>query len=487
MPDPTYEVAIDFDDDGSFATSGDNVTADVIAGRGVVVTRGRDQIREIAPPRAARVDLSLDNSGAAYDVGTDLVSDLPLRIRASYGGTNYDLFRGRIRQTQLYPMVADQRVEVRALGPLAKLAGRSGRSTALYQNITTNIALGHILDAYDIASGDRAFDTGKTTLRWWWLDATVAPLDAMNRLLATEGPGAAIYEGKDSDVGKIVFKNRHARVTETRSTAVQSTIRGATTEPIMHAIRYLDGEGDVINSATMEQITRSLATLAVVWTLGETVTLAALETKKFEAHQTDRTPFSAAVLVADTDYVIASGALTTASLNRTSGSVVTVTLTAGGAGASVTGLQVRAQSSNVATLSDVTNVLVPTDATPKRALPTRVHPWAEIDRNDAQTLMDSYVSFFQIPRPKIEVDIIGNRHADALVAVLARDVGDRVRVISSKGAIDVQGHIEQVRHRIGNPQYAKQIVVTFGIEKATALVFPFALDTSKLGDDVLWF
>ena len=318
----TFIVGIDTNGDGDYADSGEDVSSSLRAAQGINITRGRDQEREIAPARAGTASYTLDNRSGTYKPGTAYDQGQKSRITANYSATLYPLFEGRIeefaRHAQRDGTPESQSVAVKLIGPLSLLANRRGLSTQVYTNIDTGTAIQHVLEAAGLTSSDWSLDTGKTTLLYWWLDPSDTLMDALNAIVATEGPGAAVYEGHGSNVGKVIFKNRHAVATETVSTAVQATFRGTGTEPLMSGqFGYNDGQRDRINSASCSIYVRATDSVAVLWTYGRTVTLAAGESQIFEVRYSSRGPFTGALTpVAATDYTVSAGSLTAVSLNR---------------------------------------------------------------------------------------------------------------------------------------------------------------------------
>lgn len=486
MARATYEVAFDLDGDDVFETV---VTSDVIPagreprGKFVTTDRGQDQTRPLAPPRAGSASLTLKNDSGDYDAGGTLQAGREVRVRATYSAVTYDLFRGVLSQPKQSPVGTRPQVEVTALGSLSRLARRKV-STALYSNITTDVAIGHLLDAAGFPAALRDLDTGLTTLDWWWLDDEDA-MQAIAALKATEGPGAAIYE---DGTGAIVFKNRNARVLDARSSTVQTTFRSTAggTEPLLSGqTDYDPGIKDVVNICTLEVKSRAAQTLGQVWALGSTITLGAGETRTYAARQSSGDPFTAAVAPSSAagDYTVSAGSLTTTpTIDRTSGASVTITVgPAGVGGATITGLRLRAQSVAVTTATVVTNTV---DTSVSRAqygdrtfpLPIR----AEIDVDVAQDFANAVVGFYQDGRPTAQVTLRAN-HADArMTAALTREVGDRVRLI--QGALDTEMHVEQVRHEISAPSVH---TTTLALEAADGSTY-FVLDESLLdSDDVL--
>ena len=133
----------------------------------------------------------------------------------------------------------------------------------------------------------RHLDAGQTTLEFWWLDDEDA-MGALTALKATEGPGAALYE---DGTGAVTFKSRHARLLDSRSTAIQTTLRTAAgaTEPLASLpFAYDPGTRDVVNQVTTTVKRRALATADYLWQTQEPyATITPGETKKITTRLSD--------------------------------------------------------------------------------------------------------------------------------------------------------------------------------------------------------
>ena len=333
----------------------------------------------------------------------------------------------------------------------------------------------------------RHLDEGKTTLDWWWLDKQDA-MGALNTLKATEGPGAAVYE---DGTGAITFKGRHARLTETRSTTIQTTFRTAAgaAEPLASLpFAYDPGTRDVVNQATVDVNVRTLAALAQVWALGSTVVLGVNETRKYVARQSDGDPFTAAVAPdsGGGDYTVSVGALASVpTIDRTSGSSVTITLVGGAAGATVTGLRLRAQSLDVTSTTTVASTIDVTAS--QTAYGVRTFPLpirADISVSVAQDLVNAIVGYQQDGRATATVTVRGIQSAERLTAALAREVSDRVRIVHAGSGLDADFYVEHIAFEVRAPA---SHVTAFACEETGAATF-FVLDTSTLdGGDVIGF
>ena len=294
------------------------------------------------------------------------------------------------------------------------------------------------------------------------------PPPALAALKNTEGPGAALYE---DGTGAVVFKDRHKRLTDTRSNTSQTTFSSlaAAAEPLMSLpFEYDDGVADVVNAATVDVRVRTLAALAEIWALGSTVTLGPNETRKYQARQTvDGDPFTAAVAPTSGggDYTVASGALASnPTLDRTSGARVTITLVGGASGASITGLRLRAQSLDV---SNITPVASTVDVAASQArYGVRSYPLAiraEIAPNTAQDLVNAIVGYQQDGRAKATVTVRGIQAAARLTAALAREVSDRITIVNAGAGVNGAFYVESIAHEVQAPAAH---VTTFDCEEA---------------------
>lgn len=311
-------VLVDWNADGDFADANEDVSARVDDGVGIVWSRGKDQIRQFAPAAAAQAGFMLNNLSQDYSPGNgsspiagQVLPGRKVRIQTAgmtgedflfVDGTDYFfvdgsdwlfsttapariIWTGLIDDIDQHPEREARSTSFSCLGALSRLRGKT-ISTALYQNILTSDALGHLLDEAGWPSTDRIIQTGLTTLTWWWLDNQDA-FDAAMQLMATEGPGASMYE--DSS-GNIVFENRDARTTQVRSTVSQATFAD-TTIPVITAIDYSPNYKDAIQAATLTVNERAAEGQSVIWELGSTLTLAPFEIRRFQVRSNSGDPF----------------------------------------------------------------------------------------------------------------------------------------------------------------------------------------------------
>lgn len=452
-----YTVQVDWLDTGLFGGAHDDVTGDVHAPTGIVFNRGRDSVRALAPPAVGRLSLALDNrsrkyalENAASPLAGRLVPGHRIRVRATYNAQTYDLWRGWVddipQRVGTVPLAY-----LPSLGPLSRLQGRT-ISTPLYQAITTGTAINVILDACGIPASERRVDPGQTLLRWWWLDEQDA-LQAAVTLLNSEGLGAALYESGD---GKIVFEDRYYRLRQARCLTPQAVFRDSGTEPCFEReYEYAAGLKDCIHVATATVNRREYGDMAVVWQLGEPLGLGPNETRKLTVSAGD--PFSAAIVPqAGTDYKLLLGSVSF-SLNRTTGSNVELTATAGPGGCYVEGLQLRASPLLVTGRMHVAD-----DGPPSGTQSYQDPIWPEMDYWEANSLLDEIVRRYKAPRATVTLTM-SNDNPTRLAQILQREISDRVTIIEGQTGVNADFFIESIRHEIRSAGAFH--TVQFGCEK----------------------
>lgn len=298
----------------------------------------------------------------------------------------------------------------------------------------------------------RSIDTGKTTLTHYW-ERKADALSALLRLRNTEGPGASLYE----HAGAIVFKHRHARVTETRSSTSQATFSGDGTEPLISRPFEYEPYASIYNSAEWIVRTRAAGSTEVVWSHGGTITLYAGESIEIIAEAateggTNEPPPLKDVSepVEDTDYTVAAGAVTV-SIGRTSGARIPITITAT-ADAEVSGLQLRAK-----------RVLVASEETRRSRVDAaesiEAHgliPWEgevrhEISATVAQSACDAIVGWHKGGRPTVSFGLLPGADAARMAQALARQIGDRITVDEGDSGVSLDAYIEGVVHELDAP------------------------------------
>lgn len=223
LPDG-YTVAVDWNSDGDFTGDHDDVTDDVLARGPVTFQYGRDQDRQLAPPRTGSLTVSLCNAERIYspeNPDSPIVDDLgpaaPVKVETVYADTVYPLFTGRIDDLDVHPDRGNRSIDITALDLLSLLQGVK-ISTGLYWGQRTGALIAVVLDAVGW-TGPRDIDLGATHVPWWWLEEADA-FTAVVDLLASEGPPSIAYVAPD---GTFVFRDRHHRLLRAASITSQAT------------------------------------------------------------------------------------------------------------------------------------------------------------------------------------------------------------------------------------------------------------------------
>ena len=483
---PLWSVGVDWNNNGSFADTGDDISKQALDTATMTIQYGRDQARAMNPAAAASAGFLIDNATRSYspdNASSTLTPNvLPGRsvlISAIQAGTTYTVYRGYLGTYDVSSQ--DHVVTVSCADVLARFASLT-LSTDLWFSVTTGQAIGHILDKLGWTGG-RDLDPGVTMIRWWWEEGTDG-LTALQKVVDSEGPPAIVY--LDEPTGNFCFRDRSHRLVRARSVSSQATWADSGTDavPVFTApFTYDLGWQGIINSANIPCDDREiLGALSVVWqdsTLG-IVSLPALGSLSVIAQGAD--PFTAAITpsVATGDFVQQSGT-TTASLSRTSGQAVTITYTDTGSGSVISALQLQAYSVPVAhttqvAASDATSIgqygIRSLDAVSRNPV------WAGL--NDAQAIAAMILAQRAKRLPVVQVTFAGGGNTLLLTQQLARNLSDRVTITEYEtGLTSVDFFIEQVGHTISAG--GAWLVTTFGCEKAPVTGNPFLFDDATWG------
>lgn len=481
-------VGVDWARNGTFTDAGDDVTARVRDA--VAATYGRDQATALSPIVSGRADFDLDNRSRDYsprNASSPLTGKVkparPCLVQRTVGGTVYTVFRGHFDDSPISPDPNSKRAHVSLVDSLADFRGINV-TTQLYSGIRTGAAVGFVLDALGWTGG-RDLDPGATTIPYFWANGDDA-FNLLQSVVASEGPSALLTV---DDTGAIVFRDRHHRLIRSASTTSQATFRASgTVEPVMATgFTYSEAWSNVVNTIEFQNDQRALSSTRVnVWSTDEVINIGASSSYVVVVNASD--PFTGALApVAVTDYTLASGSITSATLSRTSGQSTSITLTAGGGGASIVGLALRAYSVSVIRSRRITA----TDTTSQtdygqRSLPSDLEPtWANV--YDAQAIADLYKLTRAQPLPQVQARFIAQHTQTARLAhMLVRDLSDRVTVVEPETSLNDPFYVESISHAAAG---ITQHEVTFGLELVSVPTgSPFIVGTSTLnGSDVLGY
>jgi hypothetical protein len=483
MMPATYKLFIDWKGNGNFTDPGDDVTARVLDQRQPLsVQYGRDQARQLSPTTPGQFAFMLNNISRDYSpentsspLAGYVVSGRHVQLVAFSGASNTVIFDGYLDDFTIQPGINDRSVPASCLDALGRLRGVTV-TTPLYQGLRTGDAVNAVLDAAGWPAAARDIDSGATYMPMWWLDNGDA-FDALADLCNAEGAPALVTVDA---AGRIVFRDRHHRLTRAASLTSQATWRSSGTEPcISDPVTYNHGWKEIVNTISMDVPIRQIDTdLSVVWSSVGVLTLNAGDTLTITAGA--GSPFTGAVVpVQDTDYTLISGSLSV-SLGQASGQSTTIALTSAG-GAVVQNLQLRAQAIQAPTITvTVTDAQSVAKYGPKSMDSSRLPTWA--NQYDALAVLTLTVAKRAERVPTLQVTMRGAGGAARLAECLGRDLSDRVHLTESLTGLDSDCFIEQIAHSVG--QGGTEHVTTFGAEKAQPIpTNVFTFDTAGQGFD----
>jgi hypothetical protein len=478
----SYRLLVDWRDNG-FADSVDDVTAQTLDQRTPVsVKYGRDQARQFSPTSPGELNFELNNVSGDYSpenssspIAGFVAPGRDVQLQATVGTTTTILYTGYLDDFDLRPGLNDRSVPASCLDALGKLRGVTV-TTPLYQGIRTGDAVGYLLDAVGWSPAARDLDPGVSFLPYWWLDGADA-FEALMQLADTDGPSALVTcDGQ----GRIVFRDRHHRLTRTASLTAQATWRSSGTEPCLSdPVTYNHGFKEIVNSVSTE-VTQYLidADLTQVWASDGSYSI--LSGTSITITAKGNSPFTGAVTpVQDVDYTLVSGTVTVG-LSQTSGQSAVITITAS-SDAVVQDLKMRAQALQANTITVAVEDSVSIGKYGRKSLSDQRLPvWANV--YDAAAILQLIVAKRAERTPTLQVTMRGAGSAARLTECLTRNLSDRVHVTESLTGLDSDCFIEQIQHSIG--QGGLEHVTTFGIEKAPAIVTnPFTFDVAGQGFD----
>ena len=163
------------------------------------------------------------NTGGPYvSAGVSQIrAGVPIRLRATWNGTTYDLFRGRVRSwTEVFPSTTVAYVRVDADDLFADLGSVTlAEVTAEGAGDTAGGRILRIADAAGWSTGVD-LDAGLNTMQATTLGATAASLCQ----LTADSDGGLVFAGPNGD---LVYHGYYRRFTGSRSTSAQITFSAA--------------------------------------------------------------------------------------------------------------------------------------------------------------------------------------------------------------------------------------------------------------------
>ncbi len=137
MPNATYEICVDWDNNSNFTGTYDDITADV---KSIHFSRGKSDERGKA--EVGQCSITVNNAGGKYTpsaggvISALLLPKRPIRIRATDSGTTYNLFYGYIEEIIPHPHLTEQDCIITAVDGLDFLS-RNDLETILVKDQQT--------------------------------------------------------------------------------------------------------------------------------------------------------------------------------------------------------------------------------------------------------------------------------------------------------------------------------------------------------------
>ena len=508
MANGTYVLAIDWDDDDSFADAESDVTARTFK---VDYKRGRNYASQLVGDTISGVlKATLNNESGDYSsfntsspIYGKILPGRKVKLTGNDGTSTYTLWEGFLERIE--PVVSTKnakRAELTAIGPLGYL-NRFQVSTEMQTKIKTGAAITEILDEAGWPAGDRDIDDGIVTMPHFWADRT-ATFTALRTIEDTET--GIIEESADA---KIRWRDRHARSTDARSTTSQATYSDSVGASLPYTaidqidpIRFVynDLRGDlslydgvwVLDTDALGEGTVLAPAPTVLWTFPESgpssPAIAASESRVFTAISTSGVD-SWATLTATTDYTANDSAdgsgtdrtssITIALVKKSQSMKITVT---NGHSGTVYLTKLQAQGNALVSKDKVS--VGAEDATSQSTYGKRTfpHPGAFMpDTTEIQNWADFHLAVWKDPVPLLRMTIAANRTTASLTDVYTRDLSDLVTVEADNAAglgIDTLFFVESVQHRIESMFQHK---ATYTLSEAAGYSGFFIVGSSSLG------
>jgi len=510
MPDATYTLLVDWDNNGVFTGTGEDVSSRI---QHLEWSRGRDRASQLTGRSiASRLTAILDNRSGDYSsfntsspIAGNIKPGRKVRLQGGSGSFPYTFpivfndksqFNGYLESLKPLPSLhGAHKVVLEAEGPLGHFGGNEVRR-GMQTSVATGTEMKAILDAEGVPTDASPFDAGQTTMTRSWFDRQRL-VSILRQIEVTEG--GFVLENKD---GEIAFEDRHHRMTGTPHTTSQATFSDASgaarayTDP-----QQIDPVPFIFNDFEAVVQLYTVGSLATLWTLAETGSasplLAVGESKTFWATYpnpdsgTDAFGVDAwTTPVSTTDYT-ANTQSGGGGTDRTSdvgvavtkfGEAMKITLTNNHASDPI--YITLLQSRGTPITRDDPIRINEEDSTSQTDFGKRTWPSKAKFIPDSQEALDwaKYnLSIYKDPVPYLQLTIIANRSHNELVEALTREISDRVTIVANNSAnlgINEDFYIEAEKHMVTN--YGKLHRTTFMLSPVSAFGGFWALDVGDL-------
>ena len=512
----TYVLSVDWTGDDDFTDTGENITARTMK---CEWKRGNDYASQLVGKAVAgSLIAELDNETGDYStfnsdspLAGNLVPGRKVKLTGNDGTTTRTLWSGFLDSIEPIPSVnGANRARLKASGPLGYL-NKFEVSTEMFASKYAGDLIGEVLDAAGWPAGDRDLDTGIVEFPRFWCERTKT-LKALRLIEETE---TGLLE--ESAAGEIVYRDRHARSKDTRSTNSQATYSDASGAALAYSninqidpLKFIFNElraqlslhsgAWILGSASLGVQTELAGDDEVLWTHAETgpssPSVAAGATRVFTATFPNSGSASTATavdfwtdLVASTDYLANDSADGTGT-NRTANMTISLTKRAqsmqisiqNGHSGTVYITKLQAQGHKV-TAKDKVEVTA-SDATSQTAFGKRTypHPGKFVpDSSEAQQWADFHLAAWKDPVPLLKVTLVGNRSTATLTDIMTREISDLITLTATNDAdlgISEGFFIEQIHHQLDSNLNHR---ATFLLSQSSGYAGFFLVGTSALG------
>lgn len=457
-----WTMTVDWTRQGVFTNPNEDVTRQLTGD--ITVSYGRNEARATSPAGIGKMDFKLINTTRVFspeNTASPLYGKVLPGTRALYQVLNpvtaglRRLFDGPIDTLEVDSTAPAKTFSATALDGWG-IPGAEQLSTSVYSGERTGTLINVILDQIGW-TGPRDIDPGVTCVNWWWVEGADAAT-AVTDLVSSEGTPSVAYV----DGGTFVFRDRHHRLMDANAQTSQGLytqtkpaglVNAGDNKILKGSFAYDYGLLNIINSVTLDVDQRQPADVAVVWSTDEQIALDVNEVRVFAIQAND--PFINAIVpiqiqqttdpeVIFGDYDLTSGSVTI-TLSRTSGQSLFLTVTAGGSGAIVQGMALRANPLPVARTVQVLEEDAASVATYTRKKWDGSAPWA--NQYDAEAIAQRVVAVYSQPRPSV-VFSVANVNAAHLNEILERRISDRITIRNDELGLNGDFYVENLSHSI---------------------------------------
>lgn len=471
MAEGTWTFEIDWDNDGDYADTGEDVSARVRAQSTFTTSHGRRQNRRLSPPAASRARFALINTTGDYypdNSGSPIFGDVapgrPVHATVNFNSSDYDVFTGNLFGLDFVADPFEPFVNIECLDVVNTL-NRSNVAVDATVGPTIDECIGALLDAVGWSATARDLDVSPITLPVWWAEGDRSAWEELLLLLEVEGPPSVAYVGPDGD---FVFKSRHHRLLDSRSTSSQDTFRETGTEPLFSRFSFDPGWRDIINRVEIPLTPLSGSGEEIVHKSTESFLTSNLGTVDVEF--TTTTPFPADSAIVSKLDSRAGPATDDPDLWdwSISGTFPNYTLTIEG-GDDISGLISSIDYWEISAVPynrTATSVVTDEDTTSQDAYGIRTwrarSPW-HTSEPYAETLAALILNDRKDPRTIAHIEVT-NAGTTRYVAGLDKQISDRVTVTDGESSTNGDFYVENIGHTVD--QGGKFHTVTLGLESA---------------------